>query len=370
MKVIHSRNSDLKHPFAYHSSGFLTSISDAILDELYYLDSERLIPMVNAFSGERHQKHWRLKPTEITYRGQPFKVSSETYGESWEHQMTKLQIMTNGFVDYGTYRIKIKNAKEEFRIENSKFRSDITAELTSGERVVIEVVKTSDLSDEKRSFINKNQVFTIKIYIDKHGNQQHSRTVIVGNSEIDRIKEQKEYLKHEIAAREREVYSPERNRNPELDSKIRGLQEEIERVSSESVSIQSKYAIAKLSEQAEVGSLEQRVSSLRVRNARIGSSEDTDIRRLEDEIESLEREINRYAEALSGEAKPAAGTDMLPESRLARTQLMDAVSLGRAHKLSDDHIELVTKASITRCGIEWGEEMGREFETFLKQNQK
>jgi hypothetical protein len=59
----------------------------------------------------------------------------------------------------------------------------------------------------------------------------------------------------------------------------------------------------------------------------------------------------------------------LLERSLARAQLMDALSLGRAHKLSDDHIELVAKASIARCGIEWSEEIGREFETFLKQNQ-
>jgi hypothetical protein len=57
----------------------------------------------------------------------------------------------------------------------------------------------------------------------------------------------------------------------------------------------------------------------------------------------------------------------LLERRLARTQLMDAVSLGRAHKLSDAHIELIAKASLDRCGIEWGEEIGREFETILKQ---
>jgi hypothetical protein len=112
------------------------------------------------------------------------------------------------------------------------------------------------------------------------------------------------------------------------------------------------------------------IHSLKNKNSTIGSSEDPDISRLEHEIESVEGEINRYTEALSGETKPAAGTDTILESRLARAQLMDALSLGRAHKLSDAHIELVAKASITRCGIKWGEEIGREFETILKQNQK
>jgi hypothetical protein len=72
----------------------------------------------------------------------------------------------------------------------------------------------------------------------------------------------------------------------------------------------------------------------------------------------------------NNEYDPITETEIrILERRLARAQLMDALSLGRAHKLSDDHIELVAKASITRCGIKWGEEIGREFETILKQIQ-
>jgi hypothetical protein len=94
---------------------------------------------------------------------------------------------------------------------------------------------------------------------------------------------------------------------------------------------------------------------------------------IDNEIDAIEKRLETgYIKVRAIEEKISqvrAESERL-KSKLARTQLMDAISLGRAHKLSDDHIELIAKASIDRCGIEWGEEIGREFETFLKQNQK
>jgi len=89
----------------------------------------------------------------------------------------------------------IKNAKVEPRILNSSYRADVFGELLCGTPCIIEVIKTCKVSEEKKEFINENQILTFEIIIDKDGNQIIEQSNCYGNAELASIQEQTRRIK-------------------------------------------------------------------------------------------------------------------------------------------------------------------------------
>jgi hypothetical protein len=66
-----------------------------------------------------------------------------------------MNILKEGYFYYKEYKLLIKNAKVEPRILNSLYRADVFGELLCGTPCIIEVIKTSKVSEVKKEFINK-----------------------------------------------------------------------------------------------------------------------------------------------------------------------------------------------------------------------
>ena len=134
--------SELKYLFACLKDGTVVSISDADKSQEYYLYPGEQVKLILR-QGQVYQKHFAVKSEDL-----------HLINESPEHYNFKMNILKEGYFYYKEYKILIKNAKVELRISNSLYRADVFGELLCGTPCIIEVIKTSKVSEVKKEFIN------------------------------------------------------------------------------------------------------------------------------------------------------------------------------------------------------------------------
>lgn len=186
-QIIVKNQTELKRPYAYDQFGNLWDLENAINEDVrdFYLDANQKIPLVNKFKGKIYSAHWAIKPNvEINHKGVKLN-SSNLIDESIQHLNFKHKIIKQGFFIWKSYKIKITEASEEFRIhKGNMFRADVKASMLDGTPIFIEVVKTSEISEKKENFINQNEFITFIIYIDDAGNQINNKFNIIGNEKL------------------------------------------------------------------------------------------------------------------------------------------------------------------------------------------
>ena len=186
MRTFHSNRTN-KYPYAYDEHGSMVSIEVAITfsQRKWYLDPRLQIELNLLCNLPKQVDHWRtLSNQKININGVDYIYSHDKDSESFEHKQFKFRILEKQYINIKNYRVILVNPREEIRIIDSKFRADVMAELPCGTPCVIEIIKTSEVSDKKLEFIEQNQILTFKIYIDDKGNQITKRDDIIGVTEI------------------------------------------------------------------------------------------------------------------------------------------------------------------------------------------
>lgn len=237
-KIYHRSKVDLKHSHAYDEFGNYLSLESAINLQKketckWYLDFEKQIELIlSALESNKVISHWKAKPNQFitTTDGIKRKYNQEHQSESFEHIRFKGQIIEKLFFKFKNYKILLKNAKPEFVYSDNKYRTDVKAELLDGTSCMIEVIKTSDISENKLKEIKENQILTFKLYIDDYGNQKHNRTKIIGREEIECIEKSIQKgngkiaeIEESIEEMERRIYEERKNRNAEDTYKLRKI---------------------------------------------------------------------------------------------------------------------------------------------------
>lgn len=227
---IYRDTSGLKHQYAFDEWKNVVHILNA-KDYLngkkcrYFLDQE-LKEEILLRAGEKNQWHFSLKSEYFEFNGK--KYLRDTVSESPQHYDAKLKIIGQGYFEWGEYKIPVKNCRIERRFGKSYFRADLIAQLTSGEKVFIEIIKTSDTSKSKEKYIIENQLPTFKLYIDNEGNFKRKEFDFIGNREIESIREEYRKQQYEFEESERikknawRDYHQEKNR---VESDVRTLEE-------------------------------------------------------------------------------------------------------------------------------------------------
>jgi Sec-independent protein translocase protein TatA len=187
--------SELKYLYACLKDGTVVSISDADKSQEYYLYPGEKVKLILRH-GEVYQKHFAVKSEDLLINGN--RVRFNSINESPEHYNFKMNILKEGYFYYKEYKLLIKNAKVELRISNSLYRADVFGELLCGTPCIIEVIKTCKVSEEKKEFINENQILTFEIIIDKDGNQIIEQSNCYGNAELERLTSEIVNYKDEI----------------------------------------------------------------------------------------------------------------------------------------------------------------------------
>jgi len=176
-----------KWPYAYDEHNNQVSISEAVKlskRDWYGLPNKQ-IKFKPYFNNQT--PHWKLtKDASFVING-VITDFSNFIDESFEHKDFKGKIIEQNYFIYKNHKILIDNAKPEVVIEGSRYRADVKANLLDGTECIIEVIKSSDLSEKKQEFIDENQILTFKIYIDDKGDQVHGRDSITGNRNIEQI---------------------------------------------------------------------------------------------------------------------------------------------------------------------------------------
>jgi len=187
--------SELKYLYACLKDGTVVSISDADKSQEYYLYPGEKVKLILRH-GEVYQKHFAVKSEDLLINGN--RVRFNSINESPQHYNFKMNILKEGYFYYKEYKLLIKNAKVEPRISNSLYRADVFGELLCGTPCIIEVIKTCKVSEEKKEFINENQILTFEIIIDKDGNQIIEQSNCYGNAELERLTSEIVNYKDEI----------------------------------------------------------------------------------------------------------------------------------------------------------------------------
>jgi hypothetical protein len=176
-----------KWPYAYDEHNNQVSISEAVKlskRDWYGLPNKQ-IKFKPYFNNQT--PHWKLtKDASFVING-VITDFSNFIDESFEHKDFKGKIIEQNYFTYKNHKILIANAKPEVVLEGSRYRADVKANLLDGTECIIEVIKSSDLSEKKQEFIDENQILTFKIYIDDKGDQVHGRDSITGNRNIEQI---------------------------------------------------------------------------------------------------------------------------------------------------------------------------------------
>jgi hypothetical protein len=131
-----------------------------------------------------------------------------------------MNILKEGYFLYKEYKILIKNAKVEPRILNSSYRADVFGELLCGTTCIIEVIKTSKVSEEKKEFINENQILTFEIIIDKDGNQIIEQSNCYGNTELEELTIKIAKSEKAFKSEARELYIENEIENSAIDNRV------------------------------------------------------------------------------------------------------------------------------------------------------
>ena len=176
-----------KWPYAYDEHNNQVSILEAIKlsKRDWYGLPDKQIKFKPYFNNQT--PHWKLtKDASFTMHGKIIDFSN-FIDESFEHKEFKGKIIEQKYFIYKGHNVLIDNANPEVVLEGSRYRADVKANLLDGTECIIEVIKSSDLSEKKQEFIDENQILTFKIYIDDKGNQIYNRDSITGNTTIEQI---------------------------------------------------------------------------------------------------------------------------------------------------------------------------------------
>lgn len=179
--------SDLKYKYAYDQDNNIIYINDAFKNnygQKYYLINNSECELTLA-DGVKNQKHFRIKKG-ATIKG--VIVSGGSFGESQEHHNAKMEIIKNSYFNWNDYKIHIQNSKYEYKLDGSRYRADLFAELLCGTPCAIEIIISSGVSQSKKEFIKENGILTFEIYYDKNGLQQFKQFDCYGNEEIEIVK--------------------------------------------------------------------------------------------------------------------------------------------------------------------------------------
>jgi hypothetical protein len=179
--------SDLKYKYAYDQDNNIVHINNAFKNQYgqsYYLMPNKECELTLA-NGVKNQKHFRIKQG-ATIGG--VTITGGSMGESVAHHNAKMQIVKDGFFDWSVYRIYIQKPKYEYRLEESRYRADLFAELLCGTPCAIEIIISSGVSELKRKFIEDQQILTFELYYDKTGVQDLKGFDCYGNEQVADIK--------------------------------------------------------------------------------------------------------------------------------------------------------------------------------------
>lgn len=209
--------SELKYLYACLNDGTVVSILDANKSQEYYLYPGEQVKLILR-QGKVYQKHFAVKSEDLLINGN--RVRFNSINESPQHYNFKMNILKEGYFYYKQYKILIKNAKVEPRILNSSYRADVFGELLCGTTCIIEVIKTSKVSEVKKEFINKNQILTFEIIIDKDGNQIIEQSNCYGNTELERLTSEITKSEKKFKSEARGLYSQHEREKRSIDNRV------------------------------------------------------------------------------------------------------------------------------------------------------
>ena len=209
--------SELKYLYACLKDGTVVSILDADKSQEYYLYPGEQVKLILR-QGKVYQKHFAVKSEDLLINGN--RVRFNSINESPQHYNFKMNILKEGYFYYKQYKILIKNAKVEPRILNSSYRADVFGELLCGTTCIIEVIKTSKVSEVKKEFINKNQILTFEIIIDKDGNQIIEQSNCYGNTELERLTSEITKSEKKFKSEARGLYSQHEREKRSIDNRV------------------------------------------------------------------------------------------------------------------------------------------------------
>lgn len=304
MQVIYkeSKKKELEYSHAYDEYGNYISIEGAtgLSERRWFLDRDLTVEFNPVFKGQIQQPHWRTYPNQyLIIQGKKYLYSRDKDAESIQHKRFKGLIIENGFFEVDDLRIYITDPKEEWRIFDSRFKADILASLPCGMPCVIEVIKTSEISNKKEEFLRNNEILTFKLYIDENGNQIFQRDFIFGTAKIDQlierikdtegaivaIREERERFDTEISRRV-ESYAPKRSR---IDAEISDLTTGIRDLESEIIGKEQR-----------IGNL---IDSSSTESEQRNERNQREIAILEDEIEEITRNIREIEQLIFNEGQ-------------------------------------------------------------------
>ena len=242
--------SELKYLFACLKDGTVVSISDADKSQEYYLYPGEQVKLILR-QGQVYQKHFAVKSEDL-----------HLINESPEHYNFKMNILKEGYFYYKEYKILIKNAKVELRISNSLYRADVFGELLCGTPCIIEVIKTSKVSEEKKEFINENQILTFEIIIDKDGNQIIEQSNCYGNTELEGLTSEIVKYKYEITWADYKFRSEAKNLYMGHENETRSIDRRVKTAIED-----AGGSIENIRRRAEVRGKEIQARSEQIRNA-------------------------------------------------------------------------------------------------------
>jgi hypothetical protein len=209
--------SELKYLYACLKDGTVVSISDADKSQEYYLYPGEQVKLILR-QGKVYQKHFAVKSEDLLINGN--RVRFNSINESPQHYNFKMNILKEGYFLYKQYKILIKNAKVEPRILNSSYRADVFGELLCGTCCIIEVIKTSKVSEVKKEFIKENQILTFEIIINKDGNQIIEQSNCYGNTELEELTIKIAKSEKAFKSEARELYIENKIENSTIDNRV------------------------------------------------------------------------------------------------------------------------------------------------------
>jgi hypothetical protein len=195
-QIVYRSNFIPTHSHAWDEFGNFLNIDSAVkLQQIqvrkWYLDRNKQVELsLSAIESEKVTPHWKAKPNQsiITSDGIKRNYCQSLHGESYEHTKFKGEIIEKKSFKFQEYTIKLQDCYNEITFLDGKFRADVKAKLMCGTDCLIEVIKTNEISEEKTTAINKNQILTFKLYIDEYGNPKPEKFDIIGNQEIETIR--------------------------------------------------------------------------------------------------------------------------------------------------------------------------------------
>ncbi len=196
--------SDVKYKFAWDSNNNCVEIDFADISETYYMYQNKICRFILK-NGSQKIKHFAIYS------------DADSINESPEHYNAKMKIINDGFFYFNNNKYLVKDLEPESLLLNSNYRADISCKLFDGKYCIIEIIKTSQISEIKEKFINDNQILTFKIHIDDKGNQIISNDNRIGDNTITRIRKQQQDIESRILIQRNKIREIDRENSSLTD---------------------------------------------------------------------------------------------------------------------------------------------------------